>query len=161
MAAKKKAVKKTVAARGRSASKKSPRKIATKSTAQKWLRIGQRYPEHGGVFMGIALGENKRDQYQVFRGRYADRQMNHADALKFAADCTDGSHKDWQVPDRTDGALLYANGRGDMRSGWHWLKPQSALSGAYAWVQHFSHGNQGNDRKSNEFEVVLVRRVPI
>ena len=163
MASKKKAVKKVARSAKKSARKTVNRKpVAVKKLkGPNELRIGQRYAEYGGVYMGVAIGENTANNYMVFRGRYADKRLNHADALKFAAACTDGKFKDWQLPGRTTGALLYANGRAEARSGWHWLEPQDAGDDAYAWCQHFSYGGQFNDHKVNEFEVVLVRRVLI
>lgn len=155
MATKKKATKKPVA---RSA-KKSARKTAPMPLNK--LRIGKRYAEFGGVYMGIAVGENRAHNYMVFRGRYADKKLNHADALKFAADCKDGKFTDWELPNRTTGALLYANGRDDARQDWHWLKETYAGHDAYAWCQHFSYGSQSINHKNDEFEVVLVRRVLI
>ena len=160
MAAKKKTVKKPARSAKKSAPKKSvrtPRKTAT----PKFLRIGDRSPAEGGVFMGIARGEKGQPDCYVYRGRYADREMNHADALKFAADCRDGKHSDWELPNRTTGALLYANGREDMRAGWHWLQETYAGYDACAWCQTFSYGLQYDYLKSSEFAVVLVRRVPI
>ena len=111
--------------------------------------------------MGIARGDKGLLDCYVYRGRYADKGMTHADALRFAADCSDGKHTDWELPNRTTGALLYANGREDMRAGWHWLQETYAGYDAYAWCQDFSDGYQGSTRKTNEFAVVLVRRVPI
>lgn len=160
MPAKKKTVKKPARSAKKSAPKKSvrtPRKPAT----QKIPRIGDRRPAEGGVFMGIARGEKGQPDCRVYRGRYADREMNHADALKFAADCRDGKHDNWELPNRTTGALIYANGRDDMRAGWHWLQETYAGDDAYAWCQIFSGGSQYRSHKDLEFAVVLVRRVPI
>lgn len=163
MAAKKKAVRKIA----RSAKKSARKTVNRKPVAVKKLkgpgelRIGQRYAEYGGVYMGVAIGENTAHNYMVFRGRYADKRLNHADARKFASECKDGKFKDWELPGRTAGALLYANGRTDARSGWHWLEPQHAQDDDSAWCQDFSNGYQLDYRKSYELEVVLVRRVLI
>lgn len=159
MAAKKKPVRKP-ARSVKSASKKStrtPRKTAT----PKYLRIGERSAAEGGVFMGIARGEKGQPDCYVYRGRYADKAMNHAEAVKFAADCRDGKHANWELPNRTTGALLYANGRDDMRPGWHWLQENYAGIDAYAWCQYFRYGTQINGHKDVVLAVVLVRRVPI
>lgn len=159
MATKKKPVSKP-ARSAKSAPKKSAR-IPRKTATPKYLRIGDRSPAEGGVFMGISRGEKGQPDCYVYRGRYADKTMNHADAMKFAADCRDGKHANWELPNRTTGALLYANGRDDMRPGWHWLQENYAGYGAYAWCQYFRLGLQDNDRKGYELAVVLVRRVPI
>lgn len=161
MAAKKKATKKAPARSPRRAQKKSVRKTVAKKVAPAYLRIGQRYPEHGGVFVGITIGETNAEQFMVFRGRMTEKDVNHAGALQFAANCADGGFKDWEVPGRNEGALLYANDRDAMRPGWHWLKPQLRASSDYAWVQTFRGGNQTLSHKSHEFPAVLVRRVPI
>lgn len=159
MATRKKSTKKPVARSVKPAPKKSARKIT--ATPLNKLRIGKRYAEFGGVYMGIAVGENRAHNYMVFRGRYADKKLNHADALKFAADCKDGKFTDWELPNRTTGALLYANGRDDARQGWHWLKETYAGDVACAWCQYFRLGDQSYFLKRIEFEVVLVRRVLI
>lgn len=165
MVARKKAPKKTARKVARSA-KSAPKKSALKK--QPNLRdvtllpkIGDRSGKIGGVYMGIARGENGQPDAHVFRGRYAEKRMNHADALKFAADCRDGGHKDWELPNRTTGALLYANGRDDTRQAWHWLQETYPGYDADAWCQHFRCGLQTSTHKDHEFEVVLVRRVPI
>ena len=138
--------------------KKSAGKIKTPAK-QALQRIGEISTE--GEFMGIGRGTEGQPDYYVYRGPQSPKRLNHSAALKFAAACKHGGHRDWRVPDRTDGALLYANGRDQAKSGWHWLEPQSALYGASAWVQHFGNGAQYDYHKSYEFEVVLVRRVPI
>jgi hypothetical protein len=167
MAAKKKATKKAGA---RSARRAAPKKTVKKTAAKKISplrdvallpKIGDRSGRLGGVYMGIARGENGQPDCHIFRGRYAEKRMNHAAALKFAADCRDSEHADWKLPNRTEGALVYANGREDMRQTWHWLEPQYAGDDACAWCQYFRSGYQDDYLKSNEFEVVLVRRVPI
>jgi hypothetical protein len=116
MATKKKPVRKPTRS-AKSAPKKSTR-APRKTPAPKYLHIGERSAAEGGVFMGIARGEKGQPDCYLYRGRYADKAMTHTDALKFAATCRDGKHSDWELPNRTTGALLYANGREDMRSGW-------------------------------------------
>ena len=150
--------------------RRAPKKSAVKKTATRkaattkkrpYLRIGERAEQACGVFVGIAKGENGRPDCYVYRGRYAEKRMTHGEAIKFAADCKDGGHTDWELPNRTTGALLYANGREDMRTAWHWLQETYAGLDASAWCQLFRLGYQSSGLKCNEFEVVLVRRVPI
>lgn len=175
MATKKKSSSKAGARSARPAVKKAVKKSAAKKTAGRkpfhtaadkpvnqapLLRVGDRVEKEGGVYMGIARGGGQ--DYHVYRGRYAEKRMTHADALKFAAACRDGGHKDWELPTRTTGALLYANGRDDMRqNAWHWLQETHASIDAFAWCQDFRDGLQSFNRKGREFGVVLVRRVPI
>lgn len=123
--------------------------------------IGAHWPEHGGDFMGIARGDDGHPDYLLIRGPYAPHGLNHKAALEFADGCRAHGHSDWDLPTRTDGALIQANGRAQMREGWHWLKESYAGDDASAWCQLFSCGTQYDFHKGSEFAVVLVRRVLI
>lgn len=123
--------------------------------------IGAYWPEHGGDFMGIARGDEGQPDYLLIRGPYAENNLDHPSALKTAGAFNARGFTDWDLPTRTDGALIQANGRAQMREGWHWLKETLAGDDASAWCQHFRGGVQDLTRKGYEFAVVLVRRVPI
>jgi hypothetical protein len=155
MAAKKKATEKPAKRAARPAVKKSARAIKTFSLS----RVGEMTKD--GEFMSIGRGAAGQPDYYLYRGPTSPKRLNHAAALEFAKACKAHGHKDWELPDRTDGALLYANGRDQAKSAWYWLKPQYAPLDACAWAQIFGHGYQIFSRKSDELEVVLVRRVPI
>ncbi|MFA7278607.1 MAG: hypothetical protein WC100_00765 [Sterolibacterium sp.] len=77
-------------------------------------------------------------------------------AMKFAEDAGG------ELPDRVEGALLYATKEeGEFEPDWYWTREQDAGDESCAWLQSFSHGRQDNDHKGYQYRVVLVRRVAI
>jgi len=64
-------------------------------------------------------------------------------------------------PVQTAIAEFRTGGAEALPEGWIWTSTRFAHFDAYAWAQDFGHGNQDYYRKSNELEVVLVRRLLI
>ncbi len=54
-----------------------------------------------------------------------------------------------------------AGGAEAIAARYHWTSTQLRATSDYAWVQHFSYGDQTSLPKSHEFPAVLVRRYPI
>jgi hypothetical protein len=66
-----------------------------------------------------------------------------------------------ELPTRSEQALLYANLKGKFEANWYWSAEQHAADPSYAWVQTFSDGSQGYNRKSYEGRARAVRRLAI
>ena len=124
-------------------------------------RIGVFWPEQGGEFLGIVAGAECQPDYQLIGGSVAPKAMNHADAIAWAQGMQLNGFNDWDIPNRRDGSVAFANNGGKIPPDWYWLKDQYAHDAAYAWAQLFGYGGQGTSHKSTELEVVLVRRLPI
>ena len=65
------------------------------------------------------------------------------------------------LPDRVELALLYATLKSEFEKEWYWSSEQLASDSDFAWVQGFSNGGQGYDRKDGAFRARAVRRLPI
>ena len=61
------------------------------------------------------------------------------------------------LPNRVEGALLFANLGGHFDPSWHWLETQHSESGA--WGQYFGYGTQGYGDVKYEGLARAVRRL--
>ncbi len=64
-----------------------------------------------------------------------------------------------QLPDRQEQALLFANCKPHLQSGWHWSSQEHEEDASYAWGCFFNYGGQLNGSKSFECSAVAVRRL--
>lgn len=66
-----------------------------------------------------------------------------------------------ELPNKQEGALLYANRSHAYEKRWHWLREEYAGNAVYAWVQTFGDGGQDGDHKGGRYLACAVRRVAI
>lgn len=66
-----------------------------------------------------------------------------------------------ELPDRVEGALLFATLKDEFKPEWYWTREQHADEADYAWCQGFLNGGQINGRKGNRLRALAVRRVPL
>jgi len=66
-----------------------------------------------------------------------------------------------ELPDRVEGALLFAIMPDEFKSDWYWTREQRADDSGFAWVQDFGVGGQDWLSKSNGCRARAVRRLPI
>ena len=97
-------------------------------------------------------------------GEFSD--IAHADALKKAKAAKIGGSKDWKVPTRLQGLLLWQNRKALPKAEafaeeWYWLLEQHESDSDSAWYQSFYWGYQDDVHKSYRFRVRLVRSIPI
>jgi hypothetical protein len=64
-----------------------------------------------------------------------------------------------ELPDRCEGALLFATIKDEFKPEWHWLREEHASYPDYAWFQGFGNGSQYDIRKSIEGRARAVRRL--
>ncbi len=109
----------------------------------------------GEAYAGILLNE-------------AGKPVAHlVEIARRTADGTWQEQKAWaksvggELPDRQEGALLYANRRHAYEKRWHWLREEYAGNSVFAWVQHFGYGDQYGARKVTRSLACAVRRVAI
>lgn len=123
--------------------------------------IGQYWPGQGGIYIGLARGQNGEPDAHLIRGTGAPAgNLKWSAAVEWARAYTADGFTDFRLPERFEGALLYANDdelRADSR--WCWLGTES--TGSYAWNQYFSYGYQYTYRKSYEGRAVAVRRLAL
>lgn len=117
------------------------------------------------TFPALAKGESHRgliltpqgtpDYFLVLLPGCLER-ATHDEALAWA------KKQGGELPDRRDGALLYANNAdGAIKPLWHWLKDLHAGDPDCAWCQNFDYGSQNWGYRSYNGRAVAVRRVPI
>ncbi len=66
-----------------------------------------------------------------------------------------------ELPNRVEGALLFAAMKDQFKPAWYWTRETHASAPASAWGQDFIYGDQGCTRKSTKFRARAVRRSPI
>lgn len=66
-----------------------------------------------------------------------------------------------ELPDRVEGALLFATAQGEFKPDWYWTRETHSADPAFAWCQDFCNGYQTNDPKDDELRARAVRRLPI
>lgn len=106
----------------------------------------------GEVYAGLVLGMDGEPDYHLFvpSGEF---QGNWKDAMKWSKD------QGYDLPNRREGRILFANAKAAFKENWYWLSEQLEVIPAFAWLQHFSSGIQGYDRKSLQNRARAVRRL--
>lgn len=66
-----------------------------------------------------------------------------------------------ELPDRVEGALLFATLKDEFKPEWYWTREQHAGSVDYAWCQNFTSGGQSINRKNVQLRARAVRRLAI
>ncbi len=66
-----------------------------------------------------------------------------------------------ELPDRIEGALLFATMKDEFKEEWYWTREQHAAGSKSAWAQLFYDGYQGNYYHLIEFRARAVRRSTI
>jgi len=66
-----------------------------------------------------------------------------------------------ELPDRVEGALLYATMKDEFKPQWYWTREEFASDSGSAWGQYFVNGFQDFSAKVNELQARAVRRLPI
>jgi hypothetical protein len=66
-----------------------------------------------------------------------------------------------ELPAQTAAEAFQENGEQAFDDVWYWSSTQYAAYASYAWMQAFNGGDQGSNRKSNEYRARAVRRLLI
>jgi hypothetical protein len=121
--------------------------------------IGQPWPGQGGIYAGLARGEDGAPDYHLVLAIEQPAVRVKWDAgMDWAKGVEADGHQDFGLPTRFESALLYANLRDQFdTSAWYWTSTQ--YSDDYAWNQDFDSGYQGSSDKSYEGRVRAVRRL--
>lgn len=127
-------------------------------------RLGQPWPEQGGIYAGSIRGENGAPDYHLIHATQEHEiiGINWANAKTETGSDAINGFNDWSLPDRREARLLTINSPDSFdKDGWYWTSAQFADNPAYAWVQNFSDGSQSNTHESNEYRARAVRRLII
>ena len=153
-------------------------------------RIGQPWPEQGGVYAGIMAGHDGQPDYHLIVataelgeianthwGEYG-KKIKGADsyfdgrantAAMVAADNDLGKriralqiegHADYHLPSQAEIHLMAANLKDQFNQD-DWFWTSTHYSADHAWMQDFLDGGQGGSRKSNAGRARAVRMIRI
>jgi hypothetical protein len=107
----------------------------------------------GEHYAGVVLdAEGKVMHHLVLMAQKPTGKLSWQDAMDWAISA--GGH----LPTRQEQALLYANCKPHLQSGWHWSCETHEEDASCAWFCYFNHGYQGNDLQSYGGSAVAVRR---
>ena len=121
-------------------------------------RIGEYWRGQGGIYAGVARGENGQPDYHLILATKAPRQgFTWEDAKAYAQTIAVEGHHDFTLPSRFESALLYANMRDKFNTDhWHWTGTE--YSAGRAFGQFFSTGQQYDAAVWLEVGARFVRR---
>jgi hypothetical protein len=122
-------------------------------------KIGDYWPGQGGVYCGIARGEDGQPDYHLILAEAnPSKNLTWQAAKDFAHAVEADGHTDFSLPTRFESALLYANVKDQIAKGdWYWTG--TAFGGASAWSQYFYLGYQLSNSQSRELRARAVRRL--
>lgn len=141
-------------------SRNSTAAAAQAESTQKYLRIGQVKKGEGGVFAGIVRGRDGAPDYYLIVGPELGA-MSWEKAQEAAAALEVDGHKDFELPYRTEQAVMYGNVPELFEKRWYWSQEQYAGDADCAWAQRFRYGLQYWCGKDDVFRARAVRRVSI
>lgn len=122
-------------------------------------RIGERWPGQGGNYAGTCRGRDDRGDYHLIYAEADSGELTFAEGIKAGESYEADGHKDFTMPDKEEGPILFGNVGHHFKKAYYWTRTQYAPYGGYAYVQIFDSGYQYGNRKSDKCHVRLVRRV--
>lgn len=123
-------------------------------------KIGDEWPEQGGIFAGVRLGINAPDYYLIV-GPARDGFGDWSTCMDWAGSLSVGTSSDYALPNSGDGYACFDRVRHLFEPSCYWLDAQHAEDSYDAWYQNFGHGYQGWVSETSKFRARSVRRVPI
>lgn len=123
-------------------------------------RIGEYWRGQGGIYAGVARGENGQPDYHLILAMNESQQDFTWEAAKaHAQTIVVEGFRDFTLPNRFESALLYANLRDKFNSDhWHWSSTLHSAGRAFGHV--FSRGLQSYGHSvSFEASARFVRRL--
>jgi hypothetical protein len=122
-------------------------------------RIGEYWHSQGGIYAGLARGEDGQPDYHLILAEAAPETRFTWEAAKaHAKTIVAGGHRDFALPTRLESALLYANLHDKISTDhWHWTGTEHSAGRAFR--QFFDNGNQLSNYVSFEARARFVRRL--
>jgi hypothetical protein len=114
-------------------------------------KIGEAF--HGGLCAGITTGADGAPYALVLLMDKPATRLSWSKAMDWA------KKLDADLPNRTEGAMLFALLKAEFDPEWHWLNEQR--SGSVAWFQNFVDGTTYSIDKTYQGRARAVRRLPI
>jgi len=121
-------------------------------------RLGTPFPGQGGVFAGLARGENGAPDYLLILGPEAEGVLPWQPAMDWAAALDIEGHQDFTLPTCAEQAILFGTVGDQFHRSRYWSREQHAGYPDYVWMQGFGNGNQDDGHKSYYYRARAVRR---
>lgn len=117
--------------------------------------IGSEWPGQRAIYAGVMRGQAGQPDYHLLVPTEPPEKtgINWADAMAWAKEAG------FDLPNRQEARLLWANVPELFASEWYWLCTQFAGYERCAWIQHFGDGFQDDDHKGLVFRARPVRRL--
>ena len=137
------------------------RRLQTLSTAAGLPKVGEEWPEQGGIFAGARFGLNGQPNYFLVVGSEYEGHCDWDSAMAWAKGLAVGEHRDFRLPGRTEQWTLFDRVKTLFQLAAYWSCEQHASGSVYAWTQDFSSGYQDYWGKNLKLRARAVRSVLI
>ena len=111
--------------------------------------------KHGEKFVGVILSADGSRRHALILLPGEAEDINWKKANEWAAS------QGGELPDRVEGALLFATLKEEFKPEAYWTREQCAGDVAFAWCQTFGNGYQDVDHKDGQLRARAVRRLTI
>jgi hypothetical protein len=135
------------------------RHLAALETVAGLPKIGEAWPEQGGVFAGARLGVDGAPDYYLIVGPEHDDVLDWNSATNWAGRLSIAGHSDFGLPRRNEGAALFDRVRQLFQQTYYWLAEQRAGCPSNAWNQDFNDGRQDYWNEDSKLRARAVRRL--
>ena len=110
----------------------------------RYYKIGQHYPEQGGVYAGIASGDEDKSAYHLFVGPELDGGVanNWHKMRELAHECKFCGFEDFVLPSPIEQTLIWANAPLLFDNSRFYWSSQLTNDSECAWVQNFQKADQ-------------------
>ena len=109
----------------------------------------------GEKFIGVILSADGSRRHALVLLPGETEETNWKKASEWA------TSQGGELPDRVEGALLFATLKEEFKSEWYWTREQHAGYDDSAWCQYFGNGRQDDVRKGGQCRARAVRRLAI
>ena len=123
--------------------------------------VGETWAAQGGRYAGLSLTDAGKPCHLIVAEEAPEDEKTWEAADKWARGLIVGDHRDFDLPNRHDGLVMYDNLAEHIEKVVHWLKTQHASDSGCAWYQGFDDGDQGYYRKDGKLRARAVRRLII
>ena len=109
----------------------------------------------GELWVGVIISADGKKKHHIILLPGVKIGINWKDAMDWAKSIGG------DLPDRAEGALLFAVMKDEFDPEWYWLNEQHASVSDCAWCQSFTSGGQTSNPKCLKFRARAVRRSPL
>ncbi len=117
---------------------------------------GTRHPlQPGEIYVGTITTAGSYGSYHLILLPGETEDLEWQQAMDWAKE------NGGELPNRVEGALLFATFKDKFAAEAYWTREQSITNSGWAWYQSFTVGSQGGTRKSHALRARAVRRLVI